>query len=595
MFDKWRGSKVSKPKAIGATSAVVATTLVTAFAHPGTADARGLNINKNANVDNAGVTVSFTPEQMLQMRYGAVKPTTLIDLRSTALENTPIGVTNIIGNTVGIDSVAANPATSQETAPNGQPLAVPMETLTPAEQSDFDKTAADQGAKPADSFPEEGTHLSGIFRDYFLTHGGIAQQGYPITDVIWEERDDPNHPGQKMKLKVQYFERAIFEYHPENEAPNNVLLTLLGSQAFDADRFANTAPSPNPDQLTGFNQEQGSHTFPETGKTVSGRFLDYWNKNGGLAQQGLPRSNMIVERSPIDGNLYVMQYFERAVFEYHPEVNSEEYKVLLSLLGSGKFNERYVNGSSGGPIEDTPTPVPTAVPVATATPTETPTATPEGPTYHDYPNPDPEAPWVKGADIIGTTDTGKKADFLNNEAIHNIIEQALVGVSVNTGKPLDQVKAEFTSGNGIIDGVTQITASGEDPDHPGVPKLGATAPGLFGMQHIYIGQTNDWPAGAPHIQATKTGQYNTFWSDGKDLYILFDSKYGNTEDFITRMGGWIGNYELYFAWINYAKDDPHYVYDVAKKIPPFENRPVDISKLYQSSGGTVTYSVITSR
>ncbi len=29
-----------------------------------------------------------------------------------------------------------------------------------------------------------------------------------------------------------------------------------------------------------------SRTFTETGKTVKGKFLDYWNSHGGLAQQG---------------------------------------------------------------------------------------------------------------------------------------------------------------------------------------------------------------------------------------------------------------------------------------------------------------------
>src|SRR5690349_1489758 len=29
-------------------------------------------------------------------------------------------------------------------------------------------------------------------------------------------------------------------------------------------------------------------TFPETGKQVCDRFLEYWQVNGGLAQQGLP-------------------------------------------------------------------------------------------------------------------------------------------------------------------------------------------------------------------------------------------------------------------------------------------------------------------
>ncbi|MDQ3929283.1 MAG: hypothetical protein M3328_09065, partial [Chloroflexota bacterium] len=33
-----------------------------------------------------------------------------------------------------------------------------------------------------------------------------------------------------------------------------------------------------------------SRLFPETGKTVKGKFLQYWNTHGGLPQQGFPIS-----------------------------------------------------------------------------------------------------------------------------------------------------------------------------------------------------------------------------------------------------------------------------------------------------------------
>src|SRR6476661_1196662 len=80
-------------------------------------------------------------------------------------------------------------------------------------------------------------------------------------------------------------------------------------------------------------QAQGtSRTFTETGKTVSGRFLQYWTNNGGLAQQGFPISNEMQEKSPTDGKTYTVQYFERAVFELHTE-NTAPNAVLLSLLG----------------------------------------------------------------------------------------------------------------------------------------------------------------------------------------------------------------------------------------------------------------------
>src|SRR5215210_7438232 len=76
--------------------------------------------------------------------------------------------------------------------------------------------------------------------------------------------------------------------------------------------------------------QAGSRTFPETGKTVNGKFLTYWDTHGGLAQQGFPISGEMRETSDTDGKVYTVQYFERAVFEAHPEFASPN-DVLLSL------------------------------------------------------------------------------------------------------------------------------------------------------------------------------------------------------------------------------------------------------------------------
>ncbi len=102
-----------------------------------------------------------------------------------------------------------------------------------------------------------------------------------------------------------------------------------------------------------------SRYFPETGKTVKGRFLEYWTQHGGLAQQGYPISDEFQERSDTDGKTYTVQYFERAVFEYHPE-NRPPYDVLLSLLGSFRYQARY--GAVGRQVA--PTPAPTQTPAA---------------------------------------------------------------------------------------------------------------------------------------------------------------------------------------------------------------------------------------
>ncbi len=73
--------------------------------------------------------------------------------------------------------------------------------------------------------------------------------------------------------------------------------------------------------------------FSPTSHHVSDRagFLTYWRENGGVLVFGYPISEEIVE----DGR--VVQYFERARFEYHPESPSS---VQLSLLGSQLFGKQ---------------------------------------------------------------------------------------------------------------------------------------------------------------------------------------------------------------------------------------------------------------
>jgi hypothetical protein len=71
--------------------------------------------------------------------------------------------------------------------------------------------------------------------------------------------------------------------------------------------------------------------FAETNKCLRGRFLDYWQINGGLARNGFPITG---ERRELleDGNEYTVQYFERVRLEYHPE-NQPPYDVLLGFFG----------------------------------------------------------------------------------------------------------------------------------------------------------------------------------------------------------------------------------------------------------------------
>jgi|GEM_PF-1650773 len=229
------------------------------------------------------------------------------------------------------------------------PCAPPSPTLAPTRAVPLEPPAQIPGSNSI-TFPETGKTVKGLFLDYWQSHGGLAQQGYPISNVMGEVSDLNGRI-----YTVQYFERAVFEYHPENQPPYNVLLSQLGT--FE---YKKKYPSGAPNQKR--NQDPGTRFFPETGKSLGGAFHHYWLTHGGLLQQGYPISDEFIEVSPLDGKPYTVQYFERAVFEYHPENRGTQYEVLLSHLGRFRLNTRY------GPQAPPLTPGPTATAKAVATP-----------------------------------------------------------------------------------------------------------------------------------------------------------------------------------------------------------------------------------
>jgi hypothetical protein len=78
-------------------------------------------------------------------------------------------------------------------------------------------------AKPgARFFTETGHNLSGSFLAYWTANGGLQQFGYPISEEFTQTLEDGK------SYTVQYFERARFEHHPENQPPYDVLLGQFG-------------------------------------------------------------------------------------------------------------------------------------------------------------------------------------------------------------------------------------------------------------------------------------------------------------------------------------------------------------------------------
>lgn len=188
-----------------------------------------------------------------------------------------------------------------------------------AQQQQLLQRAAAIGSTSIESLPlsptmyvaQSGHHLSQRtgFLNYWREHGGVLIFGYPITEEIIEDG-----------RIVQYFEKARFEYHPEAEEGAQIKLSLLGSQLSQGREFEPGSP------------ESGQRFFPETNHSLSGVFLQFWQKRGGLPIFGYPISEPF-EETIEDGSVRIVQYFERARFEHHSEQLNDFYRWHVNNWG----------------------------------------------------------------------------------------------------------------------------------------------------------------------------------------------------------------------------------------------------------------------
>lgn len=191
-------------------------------------------------------------------------------------------------------------------------------------------TGAEDSPAQSVSFPETGYSLSGLLLSFWTGNGGLPIFGYPIDS----ER-------QQNGQVFQWLERNRLEKHPENQAPYNVLLGLLGTEALSrqgVDWHSLPTVSSAP---------EGCRYFPETQHSLCGDFLAYWQSHGlqigdghnfaaSLALFGYPVSEPKLETNS-SGDTVLTQWFERARFEFHPD-NPEPYRVELGRLGAELFN-----------------------------------------------------------------------------------------------------------------------------------------------------------------------------------------------------------------------------------------------------------------
>ncbi|UCH60733.1 MAG: hypothetical protein JSV61_04445 [Anaerolineales bacterium] len=160
-------------------------------------------------------------------------------------------------------------------------------------------------------FPETGHWVVGEFLATYESAPDPAKvYGNPITEAYQEAT------GGRY---VQYFERARFELVPDNPAEFRVKITLLGELIYTPGQ--ELKPSAN---------LPACQVFVESGKQICYAFLDFFEANGGAAQFGYPISNFEIQ----DG--LIVQYFQRARFEWHPELPPGK-RVTLTNLGYQYF------------------------------------------------------------------------------------------------------------------------------------------------------------------------------------------------------------------------------------------------------------------
>lgn len=169
---------------------------------------------------------------------------------------------------------------------------------------------------------------------FWQHQGGLTIFGQPLAP-------SQSHDIDGVTIISQQFERARLEFHPNNQQPYTILLGLLGAQSLSGIDVTTLSPVAPPHITT---KATSCKSFAGTSYQACGDFLDYWHKHGlqhdrnpqisdteSLALFGIPLTPPYIRE--INGESLVVQVFERARMEYHPN-NPPAYRIQLGLLGS---------------------------------------------------------------------------------------------------------------------------------------------------------------------------------------------------------------------------------------------------------------------
>lgn len=155
-------------------------------------------------------------------------------------------------------------------------------------------------------FLETNLTVQGDFLRFFDTYGGVESFGLPLTEEIVVDG-----------WRVQYFAKARLEYHPENEPVYRVTAGWLGE-------LLRRRRPPIPSGHIPPANDPHRRYYSETGHTLSGDFLTYFDSHGSKVRFGFPISEPFLWEGRI------AQDFQSARFFWTPETDPP---VTLEEIG----------------------------------------------------------------------------------------------------------------------------------------------------------------------------------------------------------------------------------------------------------------------
>ncbi len=168
------------------------------------------------------------------------------------------------------------------------------------------------------------------FLSHYRNTGGLDRWGYPTSEVLVLEN----------RTLTQFYQRGVVDFHDVGAGwvvERRLAWDYVGGGAGGSDDqgFESGPFNPNPGTLLGPWGNRVSNVSIE-GTTVG--FADYFNRLGGISAFGYPkteaRTDIVGARrllGPEQTPGFIRQYFQAAIFEFHP--NDPADPVKLALLG----------------------------------------------------------------------------------------------------------------------------------------------------------------------------------------------------------------------------------------------------------------------